>query len=405
MVDRMKELSYSERLGRLREGGLYRRMRVLASGAGVRVRVDGKEKTVFCSNNYLGLAGHQQVIAAVRAGLGAWGFGSGASRLVCGTMEVHEQLEGQLAARWGKERCLIFPTGFMANYAVLSTLPERGDLVILDKLVHASIIEGARASAATVRTFAHRQVEKLERLLARDGYGQAYIVTDSLFSMDGDRARLAELTALKRRFGAVLMVDEAHAFGCIGPKGKGCAADEGVLDDVDILVATFSKALGGAGGFLAGSAEMIELLVNQARGFIYTTGIPAVHCLAARGALDILDAEPQRRERLLANGDYFRQRCRHMGFDADLSESYIVPIILGSPEEATAASEQLWQRGLMIPAIRPPTVAPGSSRLRISLTSEHTREDIDGLCQMLEETLPPRRRTANERKGRTGVYN
>jgi len=393
MVRSMEARTYNERLRRLQEEGLYRQMRVLASGAGVRVTVDGQEKTVFCSNNYLGLAGHRQVTAAVKAGLDAWGFGSGASRLVCGTMEVHERLERHLAARWAKQRCLVFPTGFMANYALLSTLPEKGDLIILDKLAHASIIEGARASAATVRTFGHRQTEKLERLLDRGGFGRAYIVTDSLFSMDGDRARLAELAALKRRFDAVLIVDEAHAFGCIGPDGNGCAADQGVLDDVDILVATFSKALGGAGGFVAGSSEMIELLVNQARGFIYTTAIPPVHCLAAQAALEVLDAHPQRRERLLTNGDYFREQCDRLGLDTGLSESYIVPIILGSPQQATAASEQLWRHGLMIPAIRPPTVAPGASRLRISLTSDHTQKDINRLCQTLEKILPLKEHT------------
>ena len=375
----------SEQLAQRRQEGLLRQMRVLTGPAGPVWQSQGARKLAFCSNNYLGLANHPAVIDAVRRGLDQWGVGAGASRLISGNTDAHQVMQDRLAAMMGKESCLVFGSGFMANYAVLSTLPQRRDLIAIDKLVHASIIDGARASQAVVRSWPHRRTDKLKKLLDNRNYDHAFIVTDSLFSMDGDRANLDELADLKRRYDATLMVDEAHAFGCIGPDGAGCAADAGLADDVDIVVATFSKALGGFGGFVACSAPAAEYLVNTARAFIFTTAIPPVNCLAAAAALDVIKAEPSRRDRLLANGDYFRDRCRQMRLDIGHSDSYIVPIILGSAENAVNVAEDLWRRGFMVPAIRPPTVAPKSSRLRVSLMSEHTRQDIDALCDALAE--------------------
>ena len=388
----MKEDWLAEQLAGLREQGLYRQMVASASAAGVRAKVEGHERVNFCSNNYLGLANHPAVIEAVQRGVEQWGFGTGASRLICGNMEPHERLQQRLAQFLGKEAGLVFPTGFMANVAVLGSLAEKGDLIVLDKLVHASIIDGARMAAAAVRTFGHLRYDKLVRLLERGGYRRVFIVTDSLFSMDGDKAQVAELVAIKKRFGAVLVVDEAHAFGCVGPGGRGCAAEDEALDEVDVYVATFSKALGGAGGFVAGDKAMIEVLVNKARSFIYTTGIPAVNCLAALAALEIIESEPQRQERLLANGTALRQHCQNEGLDIGRSDSYIVPVMIGDAAKAVRISEQLWQAGFMVPAIRPPTVAPGSSRLRISLMSEHSKEDIAGLCEALHEIIATKTR-------------
>ena len=367
--------------------GLRRSLRRFESAMGVKATVQGEEKVVFGSNNYLGLANHPKIIAAVKDGLDRWGYGAGASRLICGNARPHEELQQRLATMLGKDACLIFPSGYMTNHAVLSTLAGKGDLIAVDKLSHASIIDGARASEATLRVWPHGDLGKLERLLGRGDYEQAFIVTDSLFSMDGDAAALTELVELKRRYGAVLMVDEAHAFGCLGPEGKGLAAQRGVLDEVDVLVATFSKALGGAGGFVAGSQVMADYLVNRARGFIYTTAIPAVNCVAAGAALDIIAAEPQRSGRLRENGEYFRKRCKELGLDTGASQSYIVPIMLGSAEKAVAAAEELWRRGFLTPAIRPPTVAQGSARLRISLSSEHPQEMLDGLLEALDGTV------------------
>jgi len=380
---------YKLELQQLREEGLYRQMRLLASGAGSRVQIDGRPMRVFCSNNYLGLANHPEVLAAVKKGLDVWGFGSGGSRLVCGNMTPHQRLEGRLAAWLGKEACLIFPSGYTANHAVLTTLPGKDDLVLIDKLVHASIIDGALAGLAKVRTWPHRQTDKLRKLLDRGGYEQAFLVTDSLFSMDGDFAPLAELAEIKKKYNAMLVVDEAHAFGCVGPDGAGYAAERGLSDAVDVVIATFSKALGGAGGFVAASRTIVDYLVNKARGFIFTTGIPAVNCLAAEAALDIIQREPQRRQRLIDQGRYLREKCREKLWDTGGSESYIVPIILGSAERAVEVSRRLFERGFFVPAIRPPTVPPAGSRLRISLMSEHTQEDIDDLCENLQNIIIP----------------
>jgi len=355
--------------------------------AGARAVIDGQEKLIFCSNNYLALAQHPRIKAAVKGGLGKWGFGSGGSRLVCGNTQPHERLQNRLAHLLGKEHSLIFPSGYTANLAVLQTLPQAKDLIVLDRLVHASLIDGARASRAVVRSWPHRDTEKLARILERGGFKRAFMVTDSLFSMDGDFAGLEELVALKKKFDAWLMVDEAHAFGCLGPGGKGYAEQAGLLDEIDIFVATFSKALGGSGGFVAGSGPIIDYLINKARSFIFTTAIPAINCLAAEAALDIIGDEPERRQRLGDNGEYFRRRCGQMQIDTAGSGSYIVPLVLGEAEKAMALARRLWEDGIMIPAIRPPTVKPGSSRLRVSLMSEHTKEDIDALCEALGNHL------------------
>ena len=238
-----------------------------------------------------------------------------------------------------------------------------------------------------MRTWGHRRTDKLRRLLERGGYERVFIVTDSLFSMDGDIAYLQELAELKQRYEAMLIVDEAHAFGCIGPHGGGCVTQAGLMDEVDIITATLSKALGGAGGFVACSQVIADYLVNKARGFIFTTALPAVNCVAAQAALDIVADQPERREKLWANGEYFRQRCDEMGFCTGASESYIVPVMLGEAQKASTVAAQLFERGYMVPAVRPPTVKQGSSRLRVSLMSEHQPEDIDGLCAALKGIL------------------
>jgi len=364
-------------------------MQPVSSAAAVRMQVAGRESTVFCSNNYLGLANHPAIIAAIKNALDQWGFGSGASRLICGHTQAHEHLQVRLAQMLHKEASLVLPSGFVTNLAVLSTIPQEGDLIVIDKLAHASIIDGAQASAATVRVWPHGQLAKLRRLLDRGDYRHAFIVSDSLFSMDGDWALLQELVDIKRHYQAHLMLDEAHAFGCVGPDGAGYAAQAGLLDDVDIFVATFSKALGGAGGFVGCSQILADYIVNKARPFIFTTATPTINCIAAEAALDIIAAEPARRQRLCDNGDYLRRCCQQLGLDTGSSQSYIVPIILKDAHHTVAAAQQLAQQGLIVWPIRPPTVKKGASRLRLSLSSEHTRADIDTLCAALEKTLPP----------------
>ena len=378
---------YRSELNQLQWRGLLRRMKMMTSAMGRKVQAGEEEKLVFSSNNYLSLANHPHIISAVKEGLDRWGFGSGGSRLVCGNTEVHERLQRRLAQMLGKEACLIFPSGYAANSAVLSTLAQRGDMIAADKLVHASIIDGSRASQGSLRAWPHKQTAKLRRLLGRGRFRRAFIVTDSLFSMDGDKAPLKELVELKRHYEATLIVDEAHAFGCLGPKGMGWAEETGVLDEVDIVVGTFSKALGGAGAFVAGSRDVIDYLINRAREFIFTTGIPAVNCMAAEAALDIIEAEPQRRGRLFRNTEYLHRFCRELDLNVGNSESYIVPIMIGSVEKTRSAAQDLWERGFLALAVQPPTVPPGSSRLRISVMSEHTREDIYRLCSAMKEIL------------------
>lgn len=379
----MMESSCQQALDELKANGLYRCLRRLDSPSGRQVHIAPETKRVFCSNNYLGLAGDPRIVAAVAEGAAEWGFGSGGSQLICGNQTPHERIQQRLADFLGKQAALVFPSGYQTNNAVLATLPGRGDLIAIDKLVHASIIDGARASEAELRVWLHNRPDKLRKLLDKGGYHQAFIVTDSLFSMDGDLAHLAELVEIKNEYEAVMVVDEAHAFGCLGPGGRGWAAECGLRDEVDLYIGTFSKALGGGGGFVAAAGPVIEYLINKARGFIFSTGIPAVNCIAAETALDIIEREPERRERLIENGELFRRLCREKELNIGTSESYIIPLIIGDSRKTVALAEKLWQAGFWVPAIRPPTVAPGSSRLRVSLMSEHTREDIEGLITHL----------------------
>ncbi len=377
-----------EHLEYLRSEGVYRQMKVVEGGGGRMVQVEGREVLVFCSNNYLGLANHPAVVEAVREGVQKWGWGSTGSRLICGNTSAGEELERSLADWLGVESTLVTPSGYAANGAVLTALAGEGDLVLLDKLVHASIIDGAKASGAAVRIWPHRQTDKLVRLLEKGGYRRAFMVTDSLFSMDGDAANLEELAAIKERFGAMLIVDEAHAVGCYGVDGSGLISEQGLkAGAVDVVVMTLSKALGGSGGVIGCTREVKDYLVNTARSFIFTTGIPAVSCLAAQAAVEVIKSEPQRRGRLLENGDYFRCRCRELSLDTGDSSSYIVPIVIGEAERTCDVAAKLFERGYWAAAVRPPTVAKGSSRLRVSLTSEHSRADIDGLCGQLEDLI------------------
>jgi len=376
-------------IDRLRQVYLYRQPRLIESPQGTTVTIDGQSKVIFCSNNYLALACDGRVVAAVAAAVAEYGQGAGASRLVSGTMRVHKELEEELAAFFGKEAALVFPSGWMANDAVLKTLAGKGDLLLLDKLDHASIIDAARASEAEFRTYRRGRYERLEKLLADGDYRRKFIVTESIFSMDGDAADLRELVELKNRYGAYLILDEAHAVGCFGKRGAGLAEELGLLDEVDIVVATLSKALGSAGGVVAGPRVVIDWLVNKARSFIYTTAASVANCAAARAALEIVKAEPQRREKLRKNAEYLREKLKRLGLDTGRSCSQIIPVIVGDEKRAVELSARLYEKGYFVVAIRPPTVPPGTARLRVSVQSEHTAEQIDGLCTALAVGLRP----------------
>ncbi len=366
------ESALADELGELAAADLARSTRSLPEGA-----------VSFASNDYLGLRRDPRLAdAAARAGR-EYGAGSGSSRLIAGTLEVTERLEARLAAFKGCEAALLFPTGYQAAVGTCSALLGPGDEVYLDKLDHASLIDGARLSGARLRTYPHGRAEKLRRLLEKPARGRRLIVTDGLFSMDGDLAPLAELGELAARFGAGLMVDEAHATGCLGPAGRGSAELLGVEDLVAISMGTLSKALGSLGGFICASRTTVDYLINRARSFIYTTAPAPAQLGAALAALEIVEAEPERRARLAARAEFLRESLSATGFDTGKSRSHIVPVVLGENAEALAASQCLLQSGYFCPAVRYPTVPRGAARLRVSVCSQHGEEEITGLVESL----------------------
>ncbi len=378
-----------QRLSELESRGLRRRLRTIESAQDARVMMAGREMVCFCSNNYLGLADDPAVKRAAVEAVDRWGWGAGASRLVTGTMPPHQELEQRLAAFKRTNAALVCPTGYQANLAAVRSLADKGDVVLLDKLNHASIIDAARGSGAVVRVFPHRDYARLERLLDRTASAKRRVmVTDSLFSMDGDLADLPRLVELKRRYDALLVVDEAHATGVLGPGGRGLAELQGVEHEIDLTVGTLSKALGGIGGFLAGSREVIDWVINTAGAFIYTTALPPAACAAAMAGLEVIEREPQRRARVLALANRLRKELSRRAWDLGDSQSQIVPLMVGSAASAVELAARLEGDGVLAPAIRPPTVPAGRSRIRISLCAHHRDEDLDLLVESLSRHRP-----------------
>jgi 8-amino-7-oxononanoate synthase len=316
-----------------------------------------------------------------------YGFGAAASRLISGTMTPHTELEDAFTKFLHKEASLYFPSGWTANQALLTTLPKKGDLVLIDRYDHASIIDAVKASEADFHTYRRNQPERLEKYLADSKYKNRFIVTESIFSMDGDTANLTDLVELKDRYNAILIVDEAHSLGCFGPTGAGLCELEGILDEVDIIVAPLGKAIAATGGIIAGPKVVKDYLINKARPFIYTTAPSPVVATAAMKSLEIIQAEPQRRQRLQDNAAYLRNAFTDMGLDIGNSTSQIIPVILGDSAKALEVSKKLFEEGYFISAIRPPTVPPGTARLRVSVQSDHTQEQLKGLCITLEKAL------------------
>ena len=367
---------------------LLRQPAVLSSPVGPTVTVDGREVVCLCSNDYLGLAGDESVKAAAIDAIGRWGVGAGASRLVCGTTEAHQALEERLAEFKQTESAIVTSTGWQANLVAIGALAGEGDLILCDKLDHASILDAARSTTATVRSYAHSDLARAEHLLDRHraAHKRCLIVTDSLFSMDGDVAPLRDLVELKERFDARLLIDEAHATGVLGEHGRGAAELAGVEDRVDVVVGTLSKALGALGGFVAGPTALIDVIRNTGRSFIYTTALPPMICAAAMAALDIVRDEPGRRANVLKMATGLRDQLRATGCDTLNSTTQIIPVVIGKAAEALAASRRLLDEGFFIPAIRPPTVRPGSSRLRISLSAAHDPADVNRLADALAKS-------------------
>jgi len=375
-------------LDELRAQGLWRELRPLDEVDGVIVRAGGREWINFSSNDYLGLAGSSEIIAALEEGSAKFGGGSGASRLVCGTHRVHVELEEALADFKGTEAALTFSSGFAVALGTIPALVGVGDTIILDKLCHACLVDAARLSGATIRVFPHNHLEKLERLL-KTAKGRVLVVTESIFSMDGDSALLREIVELKDKHGAWLLVDEAHAVGVLGPQGRGLAAELDVAQRVDLHMGTLSKALGLSGGYLAASRQVIDLLINRARSFIYSTA-PPFHLAYALGVVVKLVRSAQGdnlREALQNNAAQTKSLLSVAGVEFPTTPAAILPVILGDERLAMQASDRLREAGFLIPCIRYPTVARGTARLRITVSASHTAGQIKSLVQILQSAL------------------
>jgi len=376
---------FAARLEALQAQDLYRRRRVVEAVAGTRVHMDGRELINFSSNDYLGLADHPRVVEAFRRAAGEYGVGSGAAHLISGHTREHHRFEEELADFTGRERALLFSTGYMANAGVIAALTDRHDAIYEDRLNHASLIDAAQLSRAKMKRYAHVDTTALAALLGNDGSRWRLIVSDGVFSMDGDVAPVAELAQLATDHAAGLLIDDAHGFGVLGARGGGSLEAAG-LDpaEVPILMCTLGKALGVFGAFVAGDAALIETLIQSARSYIYTTALPPAVAAAGRAALSLLREESWRRDHVLALAQHFRAGVMQLGLQSPPSPTPIQPLILGEAATALAWSAALARAGFLVQAIRPPTVPAGSARLRVTFSAGHTQADVDALLAQLE---------------------
>jgi len=369
-------LDLNERLGELESSGLRRRLRMVDGPQGPEVMLDGRPVLLLCSNNYLGLANHPRLRRAAADAALSLGTSSGASRLISGSMAIHAELEERLAEFEGTESALLFGSGYLANTGAIAALAGRGEVVFSDELNHASIVDGCRLAGAETFVYRHCDTEHLEWGLRRAAGRGALIVTDGVFSMDGDIAPLGELVVLARRHACRLMVDEAHATGCLGPGGRGAVAAAGLTGEVALIVGTLGKALGGYGAYACGSREMTDFLINTARPFIFSTAPPPPAVAAASAALELLDESPGRVERLRANAAALREGLRSEGLEPSGSDTQIVPLVIGEADDAMRLCERLLEEGIFAQAIRPPTVPPGTCRLRLTVMATHRMADL-----------------------------
>ncbi len=377
----------SERLQELEGLGLARRLRQISGPQGPTVLLDGKPVLLLCSNNYLGLADHPRVREAAAEAAMRWGVGAGASRLVSGSMTIHRRLEERLAAFEGSESCLLFGSGYLANLGVIGALAGPGDIVFSDELNHASIIDGCRLSRAETVVYRHCDIEHLDWSLRKHGerHTRRLIVTDSVFSMDGDIAPLAHIAELASIYGARLIVDEAHATGNVGPEGRGAVAAAGLEGEIDVVVGTLGKALGSYGAYACASSEMIQYLINTARSMIFSTapGPPAV--AGALAALELLEEKPHRVDRLRANARVLRSALAREGFPVAEGEMHIVPLVVGEERATLRICQQAIEMGVFAQAIRPPTVPAGTSRLRLTAMASHTATELRMAAEIFAE--------------------
>jgi 8-amino-7-oxononanoate synthase len=377
-----------ERLEEIRERGLYRKLRSVSGPQGPRVLLDGRPVLLLCSNNYLGLADHPRVREAAAEAAMRYGAGSGASRLISGNMTIHRRLEEALSDFKGPAACVLFGSGYLANSGVVSALAREGDVVFSDALNHASIVDGCRLSRAETFVYDHCDVDHLDWGLSQAEGRGALIVTDGVFSMDGDVAPLRDIVELAHRHDARVMVDEAHGTGCIGPGGRGLVAELGLEGEVDVIVGTLGKALGSYGAYVLCDQTMAEYLINTARTLIFSTALPPPAVAAALAALGLLREQPRRVEKLQRNARALRDALAESGLPVEDGDTPIVPLIVGDSDTAVAAGDRALERGVFAPAIRPPTVPAGTSRLRLAVMASHTKSELREAAAVLAASVP-----------------
>lgn len=369
----------SEELEQLKNKNLYRKLRDLQPVDSVHAKLSDRDILLFCGNDYLGLTRHPRVIEAFRSAAAETGTGSGAARLISGNSPDHIRLEKKIAEHKMKEAALLFSAGYLANLGVLSGLAGEGDLILMDKLCHASIVDGARLSGAEVRAFPHKNYERAEEILKSSTHKKKILVSDTVFSMDGDIANHVELARLKKTYGALLIMDDAHVTGVFPPAPA---------DDADVIVGTLSKGVGVIGGFAAASASLIEYLVNFSRPFIFATALPPAVCRAAAEALDVINEEPVHRKKLWQNTEFLKKGFENLGIEMPADNaSPILPVLIGPEEKALKVSEGLLEQGILVPAIRYPTVAKGKARLRVTVSAAHSPEDLKKLLEALRKVV------------------
>lgn len=366
---------FKEELEVLKSNNLFRKLRVLETREDGKVFFENRELTLFCGNDYLGLSYHPRVIAALKKAAETHGAGAGAARLISGTSEHHAALEGKIASFKNKEAALIFTAGYLANLGVLTSLAGEGDLIVMDKLCHASLIDGARLSGAQIRVFPHKHYERCAEILEKaEGFKKKILVSDTVFSMDGDLADIPKLIEIKKKHQALLILDDAHGLGVFGKKGTG--ATENLEADIDVITATLSKSIGTIGGFAASSKLIREYLINTSRPFIFATALPPVICAAAHASFCVLEESAALRETLWKNVEQLYAGFRKIGISVPEQRSPIVPWMIGSEKTALEAAETLLKEGFLVPAVRTPSVPKGKARLRITLSASHTQETI-----------------------------
>jgi 8-amino-7-oxononanoate synthase len=377
---------FEQELSTLAQNHLLRRPVVVEPCDGSRVTIAGKSLLIMCSNDYLGLSNHPSLLEAAHRAMDLYGFGSGASRLVSGTGPLHQELEERIACFKGTEAAILFNSGYAANTGIIPALAGEGDVILSDSLNHASIIDGCRLSRASVQVYRHKDRDHLEELLRNNSSARRrLIITDGVFSMDGDIAPLPDLVTLAEEYDALLMVDDAHATGVLGKRGRGIAEYFGLEGRIHIQMGTFGKALGSFGAFAAGSRDIIDYLINRSRSYIFSTALPSAVCAASMAALQIVEQEPSRREALWKNRDRFVAGLSDLGITAGNSGTPIIPLVIGGAEKTLQAGSRLFAEGIFAAAIRPPTVADGASRIRMTVLATHSDQDIDAALAVLRK--------------------